>query len=168
MKIRVIEPGNADKWPKLKQMLLRFVTKYGDGRITTDAFDRLAKLAPEHLRRRGTQIVTATVSVDGKKRLVGFSFVSDFGRETCIVIVHPDYRKQEIGTKLLLEQTSRLGQLMCQVALDNAASIQMCFKAGLVAAHMSDGPTGKPTFHFESRPVAVKTAQSLTKGSQRR
>jgi GNAT superfamily N-acetyltransferase len=92
---------------------------------------------------------TALVIALRDTRLVGFAFAASCGERACMVVTHPSSRKQGVGATMLGKLRSYFGgKLSCDVALDNPASIQMCFGAGLHAVSMHDGPTGKPTMHF--------------------
>ena len=150
MDIRVIHSPQEDKWPMLRNKFTQFIIHAGDQRITVDAMKQLESLPFRGLQADGTQLVIATERTPrAKARLIGLSFVEDYGDTTCLVVVHPDYRGQSIGTKLLREQICRLGNLSCSVAMDNLSSLHMCFQAGLTAYTLIEGPTGKPTLAFE-------------------
>ena len=150
MDIRVIRSPHEEKWPVLRAKFVQFIINAGDQRITTDALKQLESLPVRGLQEEGTQLLIATERTSrAKARLIGLSFVEDFGNTTCLVVVHPEFRGNHIGTMLMREQISRLGSLTCYVAIDNLSSLHMCFQAGLIAHHLMEGPTGKPTLAFE-------------------
>lgn len=138
------------QWESRRSTLLAFLREYGDRRITLHGCKRLARLTPDQLARPGTSLLVATVRGQTGRQLAGVCFVSGFGREACVVAVHPLYRNRQTGTALLKAQLERLGQLECQVACDNPASLKMCFNSGLAAVDLLTGPTGKPTLLLRS------------------
>ncbi|MBW4084170.1 GNAT family N-acetyltransferase [Paenibacillus sp. S150] len=131
--------------------LLEFLRKYGEQRITLRGCRVLSRLTPEQLSQPGASLLVATVRGQNGRQLAGVSFVSGFGKEACLVAVHPLYRNRHTGTALLTAQLERLGSLECAVASDNAASLKMCFNTGLVAVALTSGPTGKPTLLLRSQ-----------------
>ncbi|WP_152394670.1 GNAT family N-acetyltransferase [Paenibacillus guangzhouensis] len=148
--IRVIRSPQEDKWPVLRAKFTQFIINAGDQRITVDAIKQFGSLSLSGLQADGTQLIIATErTLRAKARLIGLAFVENYGDTTCLVVVHPDYRGQRIGTKLLQEQINQLGNLTCTVAMDNLSSLHMCFQAGLTAYTLIEGPTGKPTLAFE-------------------
>jgi len=148
--IRVIRSPQKIKWPLLRTKFVQFIIYAGEQHITVDALKQLESLPVSGLQEDGTQLLIATERTpSAKARLIGLSFVENFGDTTCLVVVHPDYRGQSIGTQLLREQINRLGNLSCSVAMDNLSSLHMCFQAGLTAYTLIEGPTGKPTLAFE-------------------
>ncbi|WP_340022438.1 N-acetyltransferase [Paenibacillus sp. FSL K6-1096] len=145
MLISSLYDSHPVQWESRLKGLLAFLREHGDRRITLHGCKRLARLTPDQLARPGTSLLVATVRGQTGRQLAGVSFVSGFGREACVVAVHPLYRNRHTGTTLLKTQLERLGQLECQVACDNAASLKMCFNSGLAAVDLLTGPTGKPT-----------------------
>ena len=141
------EPGS---WNRQLSSLIQFVRQYGDRRITSDSYRRLARLTPDQLSLPGVSLLVATVRGQNGRQLSGISFVSGYGKESCLVAVHPYHRNKHTGTALVTAQLQRLGSLECYVACDNAASLTMCFNAGLVAVSLTKGPTGKPTLLLRS------------------
>lgn len=153
MEIRAIRSLHKDQWHALRSRCIRLITQHGDQRITVEALNHIQSITEQQLSEEGTLLV---VAIDrphqGKSRLAGLSFVRHYGEQACLIVVHPSYRNQQIGTQLMSEQVSRLGYLTCSVALDNLVSLQMCFQAGLTAHRLIEGPTGKPTLAFEYDP----------------
>ncbi|MFC0333210.1 GNAT family N-acetyltransferase [Paenibacillus sepulcri] len=88
------------------------------------------------------------IALEGGK-LAAIAFAADAGKRACLVVVHPGHRGRRIGSALLSELRGHFGGLMCSVAADNPASMQMCFHAGMKAVELFTGPTGKPTLRFE-------------------
>ncbi|MFD1908306.1 hypothetical protein ACFTAO_12265 [Paenibacillus rhizoplanae] len=114
---------------------------------------------------RGVSLLVATLRGQNGRQLAGVSFVSGFGKEACVVAVHPLYRNKHTGTALLTAQLERLGQLECHVACDNAASLKMCFNSGLAAVDLINGPTGKPTLLLRS-PLSAVDPATLPQGGE--
>ncbi|SES92763.1 GNAT family N-acetyltransferase [Paenibacillus sp. NFR01] len=154
MMISSIFDTTAGKWQSWLAGLQQFVREHGERRITVSAYRQLARLTPEMLAVPGTSLMIATVRGQAGRQLAGFCFVAGYGRDACIVAVHPLYRGRGTGTALLAAQLRRLGRLECLVAADNAASLKMCFNAGLAAVDLLRGPTGKPTLLLR-KPEAV-------------
>lgn len=150
MQISSLYDSNPLQWESRRSGLLAFLREYGDHRITLRGCRRLARLTPDQLALPGTSLLAATVRGQTGRQLAGVSFVSGFGKEACVVAVHPLYRNRHTGTGLLTAQLERLGQLECQVACDNPASLKMCFNSGLAAVDLLTGPTGKPTLLLRS------------------
>jgi len=150
MQISSLYDTEHGPWKRQLAGLLQFVREHGERRITLDSCKRLARLTPEQLSQPGLSLLVATVRGQHGRQLSGISFVSDFGKESCLVAVHPLYRNRHTGTELLTAQLKRLGSLTCSVATDNTASLKMCFNAGLVAVALTSGPTGKPTLLLQS------------------
>ncbi|WP_410511998.1 N-acetyltransferase [Paenibacillus sp. BR2-3] len=150
MQISSLYDTESGPWNRHLADLLQFIRHYGERRITMDSCRRLARLTPELLGQPGVSLLVATVRGQYGRQLSGVSFVSGFGKESCLVAVHPLYRNKHTGTALLAAQLQRLGCLECSVASDNAASLKMCFNAGLVAVALNSGPTGKPTLLLQS------------------
>lgn len=145
MQISSIYDSEPGRWASRLAGLLEFLREYGEQRITLRGCRVLAALTPEQLALPGISLLVATVRGQNGRQLAGVSFVSGYGKEACLVAVHPLYRNRHAGTALLTEQLRRLGRLECSVASDNAASLKMCFNSGLAAVGLTTGPTGKPT-----------------------
>lgn len=150
MQISSIYDSNPRQWKLRLTGLLEFLREYGDQRITLRACRQLTRLTPEQLAVPGVSLLIATVRGQSGRQLAGVSFVSGYGKEACLVAVHPLYRGRHTGTALMSAQLQRLGRLECQVACDNPASLKMCFNSGLAAVALTSGPTGKPTLLLRS------------------
>jgi len=150
MQISSIYDTEHGPWKRQLANLLQFVREHGERRITLESCRILARLTPEQLSKPGLSLLVATVRGQHGRQISGISFVSDFGKESCLVAVHPLYRNRHTGTELLTAQLKRLGSLTCRVATDNTASLKMCFNAGLVAVALTNGRAGKPTLLLRS------------------
>lgn len=150
MQISSIYDSSPGQWNSRLAGLLEFLREYGEQRITLRACRMLARLTPEQLAEPGVSLLVATVRGQSGRQLAGVSFVSGYGKEACLVAVHPLYRNRHTGTALLSGQLERLGRLECNVATDNTASLKMCFNSGLAAVALKSGPTGKPTLLLRS------------------
>jgi len=150
MQISSLYDTERGPWSRKLAELLQFVHHYGERRIPMDSCKRLSGLTPEQLRRPGVSLLVATVRGQNGRQLSGLSYVSDGGKESCLVAVHPLYRSRGTGTALLTEQLRRLRSLECSVASDNTAGLKMCFKAGLAAVALGSGPSGKPVLLLRS------------------
>ncbi|MHA6529562.1 GNAT family N-acetyltransferase [Paenibacillus sp. BAC0078] len=150
MQISSIYDSDPGRWKSRLAGLLEFLREYGEQRITLRGCRVLARLTPEQLALPGVSLLVATLRGQNGRQLAGVSFVSGYGKEACLVAVHPLYRNRHTGTALLTGQLKRLGRLECAVASDNAASLKMCFNSGLAAVALTTGPTGKPTLLFRS------------------
>ncbi|AIQ40462.1 GNAT family N-acetyltransferase [Paenibacillus sp. FSL R7-0297] len=155
MQISSLYDSNPVQWNSRLAGLLEFLREYGEQRITLRGCRQLARLTPEQLALPGVSLLVATVRGQNGRQLAGVSFVSGYGKEACVVAVHPLYRKRHTGTALLTAQLERLGQLECHVACDNPASLKMCFNSGLAAVDLVNGPTGKPTLLLRSSRTAA-------------
>ncbi|WP_159081809.1 GNAT family N-acetyltransferase [Paenibacillus sp. CAA11] len=143
-------PAGIDwPWEKLHGMLLTFVRNYGARRITAGSYRMLMRLSPQKLEQPGAALTLATVQTEDGCHLAGFSCTTEYGSELHIVVVHPLYRNQGIGRKLMTSPLETLGRLRCRVAVDNLSSLKMCFNAGFTAYGIVQGPTGKPTLLLE-------------------
>ncbi|MDA8354065.1 MAG: GNAT family N-acetyltransferase [Firmicutes bacterium] len=125
---------------RVRPQILRFSRKYGDRRITHRALRWLNTLSGDSFPE-GTWLAAA---VD-RKRLVGFILFGSYGLEEAFVVVHPNYRKRQVGESMLEEALTALDRVYTRVSCDNIPSLKLCFKVGLVAFKLTTGPTGKPT-----------------------
>lgn len=114
---------------------------YGDGRITYRAMRWFNQQTAENFKENSY----IAAAYDGKK-VAGIIVFGNYGIEESFIAVHPDYRQKGVGEKLLKQAMASLGKVYARVALDNIASLKLCFTCGLVAFFLSKGPTGKPTF----------------------
>ncbi|WP_223068446.1 GNAT family N-acetyltransferase [Paenibacillus caui] len=145
MHISSIHPEDVQSWEKFHGTLLAFIRKYGSKRITADAYRRIQRLSPLALSRAGNGIMMATICAEDGRRIAGILCTEGYGDDLSVAVVHPLYRGRGIGTRLLKGQLAELGRLNCKVAIDNISILRMCFKAGLSACNVAEGPTGKPT-----------------------
>ncbi|WP_216857534.1 N-acetyltransferase [Paenibacillus tritici] len=155
MQISSLYDSDPVQWKSRLAGLLEFLRDYGEQRITLRGCRQLARLTPDQLALPGASLLVATVRGENGRQLAGVSFVSGFGKEACIVAVHPLYRNRHTGTVLLTAQLEQLGHLECQVACDNTASLKMCFNSGLAAVDLLTGPTGKPTLLLRSHAASA-------------
>ncbi|HEY2495085.1 MAG TPA: N-acetyltransferase [Paenibacillus sp.] len=159
MHISSLNTVTERQWQKQHQSVIDFIKYYGDKRITLDAFHKCSKLNRGTLQHPGESLLIATVRGDRGRSLAGVSFVSGFGEDVCLIVVHPLYRKRHVGTTLLSSQLAIIGHLSCHVALDNISSLKMCFNAGLTGHSLMVGPTGKPTLKLEGSHTAITSNQ---------
>ncbi|MFF2018524.1 N-acetyltransferase [Paenibacillus sp. NPDC058177] len=164
MQISSIYDTSPAQWTARLDGLLHFIRQHGDRRITLQGYRALAALTPEQLALPGVSLLIATVRGQHGRQLAGLSFVSGFGKEACLVAVHPLYRGKHTGSSLLTAQLQRLGRLECSVASDNTPSLKMCFRAGLAAVALTTGPTGKPTLELRSPEHTGSTTISTQEG----
>lgn len=149
---------HAAQWPAAKKKLLAFARRYGDARLTASGLRALNELEPSHLDKERTaaseaagEIPPAVIAIALQEgRLAGFAFSLNAGEHACLVVVRPHSRGLGIGSELLRKLQSRCNVLTCSVAADNPASMGMCFRAGMKAVSLEQGPTGKPTLRFQS------------------
>lgn len=137
VRISVITPS---LFQRLRPHILHFSRRYGDRRITHRALNWIKKLSKENILE-GTWMA---VAVDQKK-LVGFILFGRYGLEEAFIVVHPSYRRRNVGESLLQRALDSLDRVYTRVAYDNIPSLKLCFKSGLVAFQLTTGPTGKPT-----------------------
>lgn len=166
MQITSLDTVTQPEWNKYHEQSIHFIKKHSRKRITTEAFRHFAELTYPELLLPGTSILIATVRGDRGPTLAGVCFVSGYGEQTCLIVVHPFYRGRHLGTSLLSSQLTKLGRLCCNVALDNVQSLQMCFHAGLTADSLHLGPTGKPSLklHREIRTDSTSTTSIQEEG----
>lgn len=139
---RLLEP---DQWENGRFQLLRFVRRHGERRITALAWQKLLLASDMELSQPGTAIAVAYTQGGCP---AGVAFADNYGESVCLVAVHPALRGRGVGRKLLGLMAEPWERLTCNVAIDNAPSLAMCFAAGLVAVGLETGPTGKPTLRF--------------------
>ncbi|WP_151735466.1 N-acetyltransferase [Paenibacillus tengchongensis] len=152
MQISSVYDCGPEQWKQKLSGLLEFLKEHGEQRLTLRGCRVLARLTPEQLGSPGVSLLVATVRGQNGRQLAGVSFVSGYGKDACLVAVHPLYRNRRTGTALLSAQLRRLGRLECQVACDNPASLKMCFNSGLAAVDLLTGKTGKPTLLLRPLP----------------
>lgn len=137
MVIRDIPLRTLDKY---RSRLLLFLRKYGDQRLTHKALRWLRDL-PLGLELLGTAIAVAVHN----KQLVGIIAVGKYGVDEAIIAVKPTARKKGVAKQLVSFIVNRLGRMYARVAVDNTASLNLCFSMNMVAFDMFTGVTGKPT-----------------------
>lgn len=142
LQYRLLEP---DQWEDGRFQLLRFVRRHGERRITAHAWQKLLLASEAELAQPGTAIAVAYTQGGCP---AGVAFADHYGESVCLVAVHPALRGRGVGRKLLRVLAEPWERLTCNVAIDNSASVAMCFAAGLVAVGLETGPTGKPTLRF--------------------
>lgn len=154
MKVVLLTPK---QWMRSRKELIQRMSSWGGGRLSTAGLATLQRLQPEELDSGssasggiGGEPIAAVAVVLQNGRLAGAAFASRAGREACLVAVSPAARGRGAGTLLLLELQKQWNSLACRVAADNAASMRMCFNAGMIAVGMTEGPTGKPTLLFQT------------------
>ena len=151
---------SPESWVSARQRLIGYAVRFGDKRLTSAALHQLRKLDGSALAATSPQRYEAAAVIarhDG--RIIGFGFAASGEAECCIVVVHPEARRQGVGRGMMNAMMSRIGAFSCNVAADNTASMAMCFSLGMKAVSMHLGPTGKPTLRFE-RGTAYDTARS--------
>lgn len=137
MEIHILSPRHL---LRTRSLLVPFIRKYGERRITHKAIRWLQTLQTDHFPE-GTLISIATE----QRKLAGVIAFSRFGLDQSFIVVHPLRRKQKIGETLLYHALEDLEKVYTRVACDNIPSLKLCFSAGLVAFRLIRGPTGKPT-----------------------
>ncbi|WP_052703015.1 GNAT family N-acetyltransferase [Paenibacillus beijingensis] len=145
---------SGSEWMVLRTQLLGELERWSEGRLTEAGMEmlasaRLAELTPVPGEPAPAAAIAAAF-VGG--RLAGAAFARDAGETACIVAVHPKVRGRGLGSLLLERLQRNWGRLQCKVAADNTASLKMCFRAGMTAVALTEGPTGKPTLLFKSGP----------------
>jgi len=138
-------------WSKQNKQITTFVQAYGDKRITIATLQALQKLTSEQLAvaEHNEFPSAAVVTASSQGKLLGVGFAIDDGSSSCLIVVHPTARRQGIGNQLLDTLIRSLKHFSCLVAVDNISSLSLCFKYGLHATSMHEGPTGKTTLRFE-------------------
>ncbi|MBA4549464.1 GNAT family N-acetyltransferase [Thermoactinomyces intermedius] len=158
MKIHAFPPQSLER---IRKPLLRFLRRYGDGRITHQAMRWFHRLTPEELKE-GTYIAAAY----DEKKVAGIIVFGNYGIEESFIAVHPDYRQRGVGEQLLKQAIQSLGKVYARVASDNIPSLKLCFSCGLMAFSLCKGPTGKDTLwlgggNFDPADVLKKSEPSV-------
>ncbi|WP_424768059.1 GNAT family N-acetyltransferase [Paenibacillus sp. sgz302251] len=146
-----LELLTPEGWLREQKRLISFAVRYGEKRLTVSTIHALRKLDASLLTQATEQETSSAAAVVAKQgpRIAGFGFASGGGEECCMVVVHPEARSLGIGGAIVQAMIERLGKLTCSVAIDNTASMALCFRLGMKAVSMHRGPTGKPTLRFE-------------------
>ncbi|WP_379135885.1 GNAT family N-acetyltransferase [Paenibacillus sp. sgz500958] len=153
MQISSLYDTESGVWKRQLDGLLLFIREHGDIRIVMSVCKNLSCLTPSQLSLPGISLLVATVRGQQGRQVSGLSIAVDYGKEIFFVAVHPLYRNRGVGTLLLTEQVKRLGSLQCQVESTHAASLKMCFKAGLVAVDLVNGPGEQPDLLLRTLPM---------------
>lgn len=140
--IRHIPLQHLDRY---RNRLLQFIRLYGENRVTHKALRWFRNLSTDRSGDEGTLICAA---LDEKGRILGVVVVGHYGLEESFVVVKPSSRAQGVGQALVRQTVQRLGRLYGRVAVDNPASLKMCFNVGMIAFDLFTGVTGKPTLWF--------------------
>ena len=135
---------SSEQFTKHRTTLLQFIRRHGEQRITLRALRWLKKLPPSKLNQPGTMILTAL----HHGRIEGILVIGEYGREEALVVVHPETRNSGVGKEMLDHLFRKIDRAYGRVAIDNIPSMKMCFGMGMVAIHLTTGPTGKPTLWF--------------------
>ena len=130
-----------NRFTKVKDKIIDFFKQHGDKRITRDGINWIKQATPESFETPGTLVLC----VVDQKVLVGVVIVANYGIEESFIAVHKRYRNQDIGNKMVEYVVSSLGKIYGRIAMDNIPSIKICLENGMVAFHLFEGPTGKPT-----------------------
>ncbi|CAM4186053.1 ribosomal protein S18 acetylase RimI-like enzyme [Paenibacillus endophyticus] len=145
-----LELLTPETWLAEQKRLIGFSIRFGDKRLAVSTIHALRKLDPSLLQPDlNGQCGAAAIIAKHGSRIVGFGFAEAGGEAACMVVVHPEARSLGIGSSLVQAMIKRLGKLSCNVAVDNTASMALCFRLGMTAVSMHRGPTGKPTLRFE-------------------
>ncbi|SDX19886.1 GNAT family N-acetyltransferase [Paenibacillus sp. CF384] len=149
MQVKLLSPT---QWASAKEKVTRFIYRNGDDRITNAALVELRELPAAQLAssRSGEAPAAIALAISSSGKLAACAFAAEGGERACFVVVAPEFRGQGAGSALLKALSQRMGSLTCSVASDNPSSMAMCFRAGMKAVSLHDGPTGKPTLRFES------------------
>lgn len=142
---------NSLSWKKQRAKILNFITRFGEKRITLATLQSLRALSNEQLDPQNfSDIIPASVVIITEKGvLAGVGYAIDDGSGHCLIVVRPEARRHGIGFQLMQALIDSLEHFSCQVAIDNIASLALCFKHGLHAVSLIKGPTGKATLRFE-------------------
>ncbi|MUT64450.1 GNAT family N-acetyltransferase [Paenibacillus sp. NEAU-GSW1] len=150
MELQLLTP---ELWLKERKRLLGFAVRFGEKRLTVAAVHALRLLEPSLLAEMNEagapEAVIAVAKLNG--RIAGIGFASGGGERGSFFVVHPDARRLGIGSALVRAMIDKLSSFTCNVAIDNVASMRLCFQLGLTAVSLHTGPTGKPTLRFERR-----------------
>lgn len=146
-----IRSQTSQSWVKHKDRIIAFIKAYGNQRITLATLHALQSLSPKQFTAVGdrSSVPAAVVTVSSQGKLLGVAFATDDGSGCCLIVVHPKARRQNIGYQLMGSLIQHLEHFSCHVAVDNISSLALCFKHGLHAVSIHEGPTGKNTLRFE-------------------
>lgn len=150
-----IKKCNMDYLKQHKTLMIRFIQRFGDKRITHHAIRWFKQLA--HLDHPGTLIAVVTQN----NSLIGLIVIGNYGLDEAFIAVHPKYRNEGVGEGLLRFTLQELPKVFTRVACDNTPSIKLCFSCGLIAYRLIKGPTGKPTLCFASGEEALAAVSAI-------
>lgn len=149
LRLQLLTP---EQWAAERKRLIGFAIRFGEKRLTLASMHAFRTLEAALLTApSGESGAAAVVVATLEGRLAGLGFAADAGEKGCFVVVHSEMRDRGIGSRIVEKLISRFEHLTCTVACDNAPSMALCFKLGMVAVAMLTGPTGKPTLRFERR-----------------
>lgn len=132
---------NYLKVEKYRKNIVNFIKKNGDRRITKEAINWVSKAGQQDIDREGT-ILLACMDMN---KVVGVLIAADYGREESFIVVHKGYRNQNIAKTMVKECIQNVGKIYGRIAVDNTPSLKVCLDNDMVAFHLFEGPTGKPT-----------------------
>ncbi|MFD0716460.1 GNAT family N-acetyltransferase [Paenibacillus sp. GCM10027626] len=138
-----------NRWHEFRDILPAFAYRFGEQRLTADGMGTLCSLLSAPPSPASSAVITLAIE---HQKLLGFAVAKDAGELACLVVVRAEMRGKGIGTKLMQSLCRHFGTLTCNVACDNYSSMQMCFRAGMAAVSMHEGPTGKMTLRFVRTP----------------
>jgi hypothetical protein len=95
----------------------------------------------EQFNQEGT-LVTLAVK---EKKTIGILIISQYGIDESFMAVHKQFRNKHVAQQMVTQAYEKLGKMYGRVALDNMPSLKVCLANGMVAFHLFNGPTGKPT-----------------------
>ncbi|AHV96630.1 GNAT family N-acetyltransferase [Paenibacillus sabinae] len=167
MRISSVYAAGSIQWSRQQGALLAFLRRHAGQRIPTECLQTLADLTPGRLSAPGTSLLTATLRDQLGTQLAALSLVTDYGKEACVIAVHPLYRNKGIGASLMREQVKRLGTLECRVTPDHASGLKMCFNAGLAAVALTRSASGAPVLRLRSFPAGFLLAEAAEPDAQR-
>ncbi|MFV9511214.1 GNAT family N-acetyltransferase [Tepidibacillus sp. LV47] len=125
-----------------RQILIRFIQKYGDNHITKKAIDWLKQTPFKKLTPENGDLIYVMVD---QKMIVGVLAIIHYGLKQAFIVVHPKTRKKGIAYQLITEAQKFLDRFYVKVANDNIPSLKLCFATDMQAFALTKGPTGKPT-----------------------
>jgi hypothetical protein len=121
--------------------MITFFRYHGDRRITKDSIQWIKQAKKSNIEHPGT----FSLCVVEENKLVGVLIISEYGIDESFMAVHKSYRNQDIALRMVDYSYKELGKIYGRVAMDNIPSLKVCLDNGMVAFHLFNGPTGKPT-----------------------
>ncbi|WP_202081375.1 GNAT family N-acetyltransferase [Caldalkalibacillus salinus] len=126
---------------KYKKKIVDFIKRHGDKRITREAIQWVRQTNAAQVAQDGTVLMCAL----DQNKVVGVLIAVDYGMMESFIVVHRQYRNQHVAKQMVKEVVSSMGKIYGRVAMDNAPSLKVCLDNDMVAFHLFEGPTGKPT-----------------------